>query len=86
MVPGVPYPADMSDAEGELTAALDPAPKNGGRPPVHERREIINAPAYWVRARCAWRRLTHDLPPSHTIYNSWRRKFDTPMSMIRPRG
>ncbi len=49
------YPTDLSDREWELIASLVPAPKPGGRPPVHERREIVNAMAYWVRAGCAWR-------------------------------
>jgi hypothetical protein len=26
------------------------APKPGGRPPVHDRHELVNAMAYWLRA------------------------------------
>ncbi len=66
------YPTDLSDREWELIAPLVPVPKPGGRPPVHERREIVNAMAYWVRAGCAWRRLPHDLPPWQTVYHYWR--------------
>jgi hypothetical protein len=51
------YPTDLTDAEWELLAPLIPAAKPGGRPAVHERREIVNALAYWVRAGCAWRLL-----------------------------
>ncbi|MGW0804049.1 IS5 family transposase [Nonomuraea sp. NPDC002799] len=72
MVPRRPYPTDLSDAEWELLAPLIPAPKPGGRPAVHERREIVNALAYWVRAGCAWRLLPHDLPPWQTVYHYWR--------------
>ncbi|MDP9864886.1 transposase [Streptosporangium brasiliense] len=39
---------------------------------MHERREIINALAYWLRAGCAWRLLPHDLPPWQTVYHYWR--------------
>jgi transposase len=35
-----PYPTDLSDAEWELVAPLIPEPKPGGRPPVHERRDV----------------------------------------------
>ncbi|MEX5712726.1 transposase, partial [Parafrankia sp. FMc6] len=49
------YPTDLSDAEWELIAPLIPDPKPGGRPAAHERREIVNALAYWIRAGCAWR-------------------------------
>jgi transposase len=52
----------LSDAEWELLAPLIPVPKPGGRPAIHERREIVNALAYWVRAGCAWRLLPHNLP------------------------
>jgi putative transposase len=68
----MPYPTDLSDAEWRLLAPLIPAPKPGGRPAVHERREIVNAVAYWLRAGCAWRLLPHDLPPWQTVYYYWR--------------
>ncbi|MFC9970929.1 transposase [Spirillospora sp. NPDC127200] len=45
-----------------------PAPEPGVRPPLHARREIVNALAYWVRTGCAWRLLPHDLPPWPTVY------------------
>ncbi|MEV4172446.1 IS5 family transposase [Nonomuraea sp. NPDC049709] len=66
------YPTDLSDREWEVLALLIPAPKLGGRPAVHERRESVNALAYWVRAGCAWRLLPHDLPPWQTVYHYWR--------------
>jgi len=67
------YPTDLSDAEWELIAPLIPDPKPGGRPVAHERREIVNALAYWIRAGCSWRLLPHDLPPWQTVYYYWRR-------------
>lgn len=66
------YPTDLTDAEWQLLALLIPTPKPGGRPPIHDRRELVNAMAYWVRAGCAWRLLPHDLPPWQTVYHYFR--------------
>jgi transposase len=66
------YPTDLSDAEWELVEPLIPAVKPGGRPALHQRREIAGALAYWLRAGCAWRLLPHDLPPWQTVYHYWR--------------
>jgi len=66
------YPTDLSDAEWGLVGPLIPPVKPGGRPAVHQRREIVNALAYWLRAGCAWRLLPHDLPPWQTVYHYWR--------------
>ena len=73
--PRRPYATDLTDAEWQLLAPLIPPSKPGGRPPIHDRRELVNAMAYWVRAGCAWRLLPHDLPPWQTVYHyfrSWR--------------
>ncbi|WP_433379240.1 transposase [Streptosporangium sp. CA-115845] len=61
----------MSDAGWEALAPLVPPSKPGGRPAVHERREIVNAPAYWLRAGCARRLLPRDLPSWQTVYHYW---------------
>jgi putative transposase len=66
------YPTDLSDAEWELVRPLIPAVKPGGRPAVHQRREIAGALACWLRAGCAWRLLPHDLPPWQTACHYWR--------------
>jgi putative transposase len=71
------YATDLTDAEWQLLAPLVPAAKPGGRPPLHDRRELVNAMAYWLRAGCAWRLLPHDLPPWQTVYHyfrSWRQQ------------
>jgi transposase len=57
------YPTDLSDTEWEMVEPLIPPVKPGGRSALHQRREIVNALAYWLRAGCAWRLLPHDLPP-----------------------
>jgi putative transposase len=48
-----PYSTDLTDAEWQLLPPLIPAPKPGGRPTIHDRRELVNAMAYWLRAGCA---------------------------------
>jgi putative transposase len=66
------YPTDLSDTEWELVRPLVPAVRLAGRPAVHQRREIVDALAYWLRAGCAWRLLPHDLPPWQTACHYWR--------------
>jgi putative transposase len=75
--PRRPYATDLTDAEWQLLAPLIPPPKPGGRPAIQDRRELVNAMAYWLRAGCAWRLLPHDLPPWQTVYHyfrSWRQQ------------
>jgi putative transposase len=75
--PRRPYATDLTDAEWQLLAPYIPASKPGGRPALHDRRELVNAMAYWLRAGCAWRLLPHDLPPWQTVYRyfrSWRQQ------------
>ena len=66
------YPTDLTDTQWQVLAPLIPAPKPGGRPAVHQRRELVNAMLYLVRAGCAWRLLPHDLPPWQTVYHYFR--------------
>jgi putative transposase len=70
------YDTDLSDAEWEQLVPLVPAVKPGGRPPKHNRREILNGIFYAIRSGSAWKLLPHDLPPWRTVYHyfwSWRR-------------
>jgi transposase len=66
------YPSDLTDAEWAVLAPLIPAPKPGGRPAKHDRREVVNAIRYVLRGGIAWRALPHDLPPWQTVYHSFR--------------
>jgi putative transposase len=71
------YDTDLSDAEWDRLEPLVPAPKPGGRPPKHARREIVNGICYAIRSGGAWKLLPHDLPPWRTVYYyfwSWRRQ------------
>jgi putative transposase len=66
-----PYPTDLTDEQWDIIAPLLPK-KTRGRPPIHTRREMINALLYIVRTGCAWRMLPHDLPPWEAVYAFWR--------------
>jgi putative transposase len=70
-LPGRRYRTDLTDAQWQVLGSLIPQPKPGGRPAVHQRRELLNAMLYWLRAGCAWR-LRHDLPPWKTVYHDVR--------------
>lgn len=71
------YPTDLSDEEWDQIQLLIPSPKAGkgkrGRPVVNDRRSIINAVFYIVRAGCAWRLLPKDYPCWQTVYGYYRR-------------
>jgi len=66
------YRTDLSDAEWACLAPHVPAPKPGGRPAKHSRRELLNAIFYVIRSGGAWRLLPNDLPPWRTVYHYWR--------------
>jgi putative transposase len=66
------YPTDLTDQQWGLLAPLIPKPKPGGRPAVHDRRELVDAVLYWLRSGGAWRLLPHDFPPWQTVYHYWR--------------
>jgi transposase len=64
------YPSSLSDAEWAVLQPLvqRPATPQGGRPPKHPLRVIIDAIRYLVRTGCAWRLLPRDFPPPGTVY------------------
>lgn len=68
------YPTDLTDRQWELVEPLlpDPPPGPAGRPAVHEKREIVNAILYHVRAGGAWRMLPKDFPAWQTVYGYFR--------------
>ena len=74
-MPRPAYPYDLTDAEWAILEPLVPAPRPGGRPPRHPRRELVNAILYVLRTGCQWRALPHDLPPWGTVwwyFRQWR--------------
>ncbi len=66
------YPTDLTDAEWALLNPCIPPAKSGGRPFLHEKREIVNAIRYILRSGCAWRLMPHDLPPWQSVYHYFR--------------
>ncbi len=66
------YPSDVSDAEWAILSEYIPAPKSGGRPATHSRREIVNGIRYVLRNGGGWRSLPHDFPPYTTVYDYFR--------------
>ncbi len=66
------YSTDMTDAEWKVLEPYIPATKSGGRPALHDRREIVDAIFYVLRSGCAWRLLPHDFPAWQTVYHYFR--------------
>ncbi len=70
------YPTNLSDAEWDEIKSLVPQPKSGkgkrGRPAL-DRRRLLDAILYAVRAGGAWRLLPGDFPPWQTVYGYFRR-------------
>jgi putative transposase len=66
------YPTDLTDAQWEILEPLLPKPKPRGRRPT-DRRLILNALFYFVRAGCAWRLLPREYGPWETVYGYFRR-------------
>lgn len=70
------YSTNLSDEEWTQIASLVPPPKSGkckrGRP-AEDRRIVVNAIFYAVRAGGAWRLLPGDFPPWQTIHGYFRR-------------
>ena len=67
------YPSDLTDAQWGVIAPMIPDATLGGRPRKADKREIVEAILYFLRAGCAWRLLPHDFPPWQTVYYSFRR-------------
>src|SRR5260221_13712453 len=85
------YPSDLSDGEWKHLEPLIPAPKIGGRPAKHSRREIVNAIRYVLRNGGGWRALPHDFPPYTTVYDYFRAWRDSGVwervnTVLRERG
>jgi transposase len=57
------YPSCLTDEQWYLIAELVPAFDAFGRPPVHQRRLIVDAIVYVVCVDCPWRMLPHDFAP-----------------------
>ena len=67
------YPTDLTDSQWAILEPLIPDAKPGGRPRKAEKRRIVEAILYQLRAGSAWRLLPHDFPPWQTVYYYLRR-------------
>ena len=67
------YPTDLTDNQWTILEPLIPDAKPGGRPRKAEKRRIVEAILYQLRAGSAWRLLPHDFPPWQTVYYYLRR-------------
>ncbi|BBI17072.1 Uncharacterized protein NCS13_1_0877 [Neochlamydia sp. S13] len=67
-----PYPSDLNNQEWQV---LEPiiCKKKAGKPPMHSRREMLNAIFYVLRTGCQWTDLPHDLPPWKSVYSQFLR-------------
>ena len=72
---GLQYPSSLTDREWELLQPLidELDERRGrGRPPVHDRRQMLDAVFYIVRGGCSWRMLPAHYPPWQTVYAAFR--------------
>lgn len=69
----LPYPTDLTGEQWNHIKGLIPSFQGIGRPPVHERRQIVNAILYVVKTGCQWRMLPGDFAPWQTVYGYFRR-------------
>jgi putative transposase len=71
-----PYPTDLTDEQWERLDPLLPQPKSGtpkgGRPITVDRRAVVNAIFYHLRAGGAWRMMPRDFPAWQTVYGLFR--------------
>ena len=67
------YPSGLTDSQWAVVAPMIPDATPGGRPRKADKREIVEAILYFLRAGCAWRLLPHDFPPWQTVYYYLRR-------------
>ncbi len=70
------YPTDLTDEQWGCLDPLLPKPKSGtpkgGHPVTVDRREVVNAIFYHLRAGGAWRMIPHDFPAWQTVYGLFR--------------
>jgi putative transposase len=65
------YPTNLTDEQWQQIKSYLPKPQKRGRPPV-DRRHILNALLYFIRAGCQWRMLPADFGPWQTVYHYYR--------------
>jgi hypothetical protein len=66
------YPSDLTEQEWSVIQPYAPTPKEGGRPAVYERRELVEAVLYLRATGCKWCQLPSDFPHWKTVYHYLR--------------
>jgi transposase len=66
------YETNLTDAQWHLLEPMLPERRKRGRPPT-DRRRIIDAVLYVVRAGVQWRLLPSDFPPCKTVFHVFRK-------------
>jgi transposase len=67
------YSSDLTDAQWAAVAPMIPDAAPGGRPRKADKREIVAALLYPLRAGRAWRLSPRDFPPWQRVYDYMRR-------------
>lgn len=70
----MPYSSSLTDEEWEIIEPLLPSKKQT-RPPLWNKRQILDGIFYQLKNGCNWADLPRDLPPYSTVfwyYKQWR--------------
>ena len=67
------YLTDLSEQQWRRIAHHFEVASGRGRPPKHDRRQIVNAILYLTKSGCQWRMLPKDFPPWQTVYDHFSR-------------
>jgi transposase len=67
------YPTDVSDEEWAFVAAYLTLMVENAPQREYSLRTVFNGLRYMIRARCPWRMIPNDLPPSATVYQQTQR-------------
>lgn len=67
------YPTSLTDAEWNVVREIFDPPGRPGRPPTHDRRQMLDACLYIVRTGCSWRMLPKEFPDWDNVYKTFRR-------------
>ena len=67
------YETSLSDAAWEVIEPIFLPESSRGRPPLHEKRLIVDAILYIVKNGCVWRCLPKDFPRWKTVYDYFRK-------------
>src|SRR5258707_8094517 len=68
----IPYPSDLTAAQGAVIEPLLPAAKTRGRKRKVDLRSITNAIFYVLKGGITWRMLPRDFAPWKTVYHYFR--------------